>query len=866
MIVCKECDFRLSSLSIEINVGAAQGDSPVPLTCPVCGARVEMKLEQMRVYCQKGEETQHFYWDTGDSAPPRKTPVGWKLQVDRMVFTFATLTKLEPKAICYNAVPAFKQSDGKLRFPLLPVKEEYFDCVDVDVLEKLSEDELRGLSGLQGGRYQARIPLKGLGGAYAKVAGISVINADPEAAPGTPEAHAFRGVNLRMWPRVEFKEWRTYLIGLSAASEEGAKALKGERLQLRAAYRTRQDDKWTHIEQQMRDGEAVTAATDGRPRWLLVEVADSQRGSGARAAVAGGVLSIPAATQTCKGLGQLDLAIDFGTSNTCLALRDTQRRPQLLPRADVDQETLYLMHAGPDSTEQRGPDLWPAQQWFGPKQDLFPSELLFLEQRDAVEQQLGDIEKWRFGVDFGVPGAGVDVLYDEAAHLLAHFKWNSMLQASAPGFVSNIEELQACYLEAVLTCAVARVLASGRTGIGTVQVIWSYPVTFQQDDMTTLSSAMSRTAERLAGSTGMVWQQPQPGANESAAASYNAGDPDADVAIYADMGGGSTDIAIENPAQSHRDSPTPLFITSVKYAGANLLEAYAGDGTDGTSCLNQDVGVDSLRRRIREAKRIMDVVGNPRLFNKTFAKQVKTRTKHFYSYIIEYTARMLASAILDKRAFRDQEPSEELRVAIYFLGNGWGFGGILDNDIHDLLMSNVQNRVVEILQNTSEAQEALVDDLKAVDVEVEVLFDTRIENLPHNKAAVAFGLLSGEGLGESVSTGKVPRGVVGYTTHVGKDRSIPWFRPCGKDPPRGEKKLRDHDNLRWQENEKPDFDDGIAPPAELDPGLNRIRLTLQRSCPPSSRGWFERSPFEVMLEDLFATKLPGLSGGHHGRR
>ena len=871
------CGFPLTSLPVTVEVSVAQGASATPLTCPLCGERVEIEWQELGVFFRdRPGDPEYVCWKLPGVVEPRKTPSGWVVQKQRLGIRFKRLTLLEPREVCHQAVPVFLEEDGRLTPPLLPVRPEYFDCIDQAGLEELCANVQTPISGLRADRYFCHLPLKGLG--VEQAVHIPSLPVQP-AKRGTPvttlEQSAFQGINLRIWPNVNFKEWRNYLVGLSANSEEAKQAFHGNQ-RLRVKYRTAGDGaKWEDVSVEMRGGDLVAATTIGRPRWVSLELEDmSGRDSGGQPLVmAGGIFGVPPAVEKAEGRPQIDLAIDFGTSNTCLAYKDETGRAQLIPQSDETASSLYLLRAGPESTNHEGPDLWPPERWFGPKKDLIPSEMLLREPRSEMAAQLSRIDQWCFGIDFGLPGAGVTLGYSEEEFLLAEFKWAEMITASAPAFRPYLEKIQQRYLTAVLTCALARVLASGKSSPGNVSLSWSYPMAFLQDDLESLRSAFAGSLHDLREATGLRWQDTGGGPNEARAAARNAGEPGADLSVYVDMGGGSSDIAVENPPYGGQRKPNPVFLTSVRYAGADLLSAFAGDGSAGSSCLAAGVGVDRLQRRVRESLRARDVMFNPDLFNTSFNEVVKNRTRHFYSYLTEYVARMIVSAVYENRAFRDGQGAPRLKVALYFLGNGWGFGGILDADTDRLFAIKVIRRAKEILKTSSEVQE-IIDTFGeestraagALEIEGQA---HRLADVPHAKAAVAFGLLK-ETAPEQAGTDLGHRtGIVGHTTVVDRTRRVLWLRRTDRyDRPEGEDRLDLHDMFDWQDEDEPGFENGIATPFELDDGLNQTRAALLRFCKVAADGseWLDRSPYEVMLETLFRDKIRTIGVGAYGRK
>jgi hypothetical protein len=869
------CGFPLVNLPVTVEVKVAQGSSPTLVTCPLCGERNDLIWQELGVFFRDlPGDPHHVFWRIAGVVEPRRTPLGWVLQKQRLTIRFQRLAVLEPREICHQAVPVFLQEDGRLCAPLLPVRPEFFDCIDEVALDRLCADDPSKVSGLRADRYRCHLPLRGLPGRLVDLPTLPIQPARRGTVAANLEQCAFRGVNLRIWPNVTIRKWSRYLIGLAAATEEGQHAFTGSQ-RLRAKHRPAGPDRqWLEVREEACSGLSVSASSDERPRWIALELDDGggRDPEGRPMVMAGGVFAVPQATEDVTGRPQLELAIDFGTSNTCMAFRDETGRARLIPQPEETATSLYLLRGGPEPTEHTGPELWPPSRWFGQKQDLVPSELLLLLPRNEMAARLTRIEQWRFGIDYGLPGPGVTLGYPEDQFLLADFKWAEMIAASAPAFRPYLEKVQQRYLTAVLSNGLVRVLASGVSIPGSVNLGWSYPMAFAEDDLESLKSAFEATLQELSQTTGMSWQHQGGGPNEARAAARNVGDPGADLAVYVDMGGGSTDIAIENPAQGQRLEARNVFLTSVRYAGGDLLNAFAGDGSAGSSCLCAGVGVDRLRRRVRESLRARDVLAAPDLFNSAFREVLDNRARHLYSYLIEYVARMLVSAVFEKQAFRDGRLGQRLKVAIYFLGNGWGLGGALDPEPEKLFAIKLVRRTRDILHRTAQTEEVVaalgeerVREAAAIEIEGEA---HRLADVPHPKAAVAFGLLK-QAVAEPVGSDLGRRtAILGHTTTVERSRRVLWLRRTDRyERPTGEARLDLHDMLDWQDEDEPGFESGIAGPFELDAGLNQTRAALRRCCKVAQASeWFERGPYEVMLETVFRDKLRTIGAGAYGRR
>src|ERR1700679_3018498 len=100
------------------------------------------------------------------------------------------------------------------------------------------------------------------------------------------------------------------------------------------------------------------------------------------------------------------------------------------------------------------------------------------------------------------------------------------------------------------------------------------------------------------------------------------------------MGGGRPDMGVK--LEKRNNDWETVYLTSVAYAGSDLLASYVGkveaNGATPNSCLAGKTTLDGLRRRVRESTSAKDVLGDPTLFKKTFEAVIEKRTRHFYGY------------------------------------------------------------------------------------------------------------------------------------------------------------------------------------------------------------------------------------------
>jgi hypothetical protein len=864
------CGFDLSQLPGEWKVQPKQG-STIPLSCPLCGDALEVKLQSVGVLARgSGEKTEFLRWKLSPTQP-----AGTTVALGQFKLRFAALGTIEPRDICYPTMPAFVGEAGDQVVPSLPVRREFFDCVDLARFARLWQDGRR--ADIIGGEYKVQLPLRGH---------------DELVEIRRTVKHVFRDVNLRIWPDWPpdrcLSDWRFYLVGL-ATSGPGGDALLGGSPRVRIFARSAGSKDWGKpLNAVQRGGESIVGAMDERPSWVGLELTDPGRaGDDAAEALAGGCFFVPPATDTATSGDEVRVGLDFGTSNTCVAFKgmmvSDDQLPTLVPKVDERDWNLYLFRGGPELKTHKGPDLWPSPTGFGAKADLFASELLFARPKVDQNRLLDTIETWRYGIDFGLPSAGAEPAFSESEFTLSDFKWQELLAGSS--FVRRLEWVQAHYLVAVLMNAYVRAVLGCRRGAAkTVSVQWSYPISFNKQDLRTLHEAAKIAQDVLARLTGLDWTFAI-GADESVAAAANAGDPGAKVAVYLDMGGGSTDVAIK--IERRPGKWEDVYLTSVRYAGMSLLAAYQGQ-QQSDSCLAGKTTLDVLRRRVREAPHLNTVLGDPTLFNKNQDAVTRNRTFHFYGYLTEYVARMLAAGFLDQRfkmadATQSLEFPRVLKIAFYFLGNGWRFNAWLAGGDQVGPGKDIWKRMMELL--TAEKSE-YADRIRAALKGARLSHSTeQLTDVPHEKAAVAFGLLREARKTRTPDSEAGTSGILGWETRIDGTRPIPWFAmyntkesgppaltagPGGNEIVFGETPSAAGDgeidapwyrdfpsspSLDWLDTE-PRLPIRLESPFELDKGLNMTRRHLKSECMPTGQqNWFAKGPYEVMLEELFRPKL-----------
>jgi hypothetical protein len=333
--------------------------------------------------------------------------------------------------------------------------------------------------------------------------------------------------------------------------------------------------------------------------------------------------------------------------------------------------------------------------------------------------------------------------------------------------------------------------------------------------------------------------------------------------LYVDIGGGSSDIALDIIRTDERgESSTYKYIASFQYAGGALVDAY-----DGGKCLS--VSVNAFRRMIRESGNVEDLFRTGRGFQPR-QELIHAKTFYFYGYLMEFLARLLAAHILsgewtEKLSAEEKEHilRDGYEVELYPLGNGWGFGQLFDFEYARMSfagdLAQGANRILEEAKRQNQGPLQFQELPKVLVIVPDILGDR------DPKEAVVFGLLESKTEYRTRNPVKWQyRTIVGYTTKVGPTRVVPWYRPVddratlleGNKIADGEGELPNA-SLLCPPKQWPDFYNKLISPHELDPGLNRTSNEIQ-TCLRMSSKWFHQSPFHVLLEKLIKPKLKEL--------
>ena len=366
---------------------------------------------------------------------------------------------------------------------------------------------------------------------------------------------------------------------------------------------------------------------------------------------------------------RLRVAIDFGTSNTCLYYvipsgaaqgnaATTSGDPKLVRLSNKNQEVVRGLQLGTSLSYPWLPDM--------KGQDLIPSELVF---RDEPQKILGQNPKPI--VDYTIPPLrwrqGEDRL------ICTGFKWETSTEPSA--IRGRFRELQRMYLDLVLRMVLAELVAGGPLSGGEVHpneidLVFTYPLAMTEERRSELGKVFESVTAQLRALSGITINV-RASIDESRAGETGVGVQDPGQRIYIDIGGGTTDIA---GIQQHKDvaGRKLLLVDSVRYAGNDFLTALSNDDGGGNIATRPLI---ELQRRVRAKEGLalqdLSVFGN----NEERKEDAQKALEKFLQGLTQYLARIIVL-----RARQSEPQAAEQTLHIFLLGNGWRFVQFLPQD------------------------------------------------------------------------------------------------------------------------------------------------------------------------------------------
>jgi hypothetical protein len=835
---CKQCGFDLRWLPARVEPAQpAAGTTSLELFCPACGTLVPVPLSLFGLVPFKHDGLDSFLRIAEPGA------------AGGSVFNFGELTidlgtavrSCSIRDLCFPAVPMLElASDGRSQqapttLPDLPIRPEFMALVDWQFTPT------RQYSGGPKCSYTFQL----YGRPRRENVTIDLLRVQPDKPPGA--GNALPGVSLEYWPNLPYRQWSRYYTRLTTTKATRSLLKADRRI---AAY-------WGEASRcvAMQDRGAVQVGeAKERPQWLGLEILAKD------AKIAGGAWRIEPAKDPYPTAAAPTLAIDFGTSNTCVACAYTPPGesteqisivPKRIGSGGFTDLTARVVAGEPMARRLEAPHYWFPLAGYGPDRNIFPTELAFHAKKDTLHPEV--VRAMRPVVDFMIPSPGYEVGFPEHDHLVAEFKWPSESESDPS------RAYQRQYIELVLLFVLAHLAKVGliprdkRIGLR-----YSFPLAFSESARSQLHNVFTEvTGEAIA------------------AALAGGGAGGAQDALYVDIGGGSADIALAQLDCDPKDGKTRArwdVITSFRYAGTGFVKQLTE-----SSCISPDCSPSVLRRRIRELGTVEPLISDPEVIPPNQRTPVRSKTWRFYHHLLEYCARLLASRVLTG-AYRGEHrnaPRKEHETRLYALGNGWGFGAWAGEEFLERFARDLQERVRAIIaQYAAKDPQALPEVLRSehpYSAPVSVLYEPlRTKPGPLQpggqiippKEAVARGLLSSL---DKVANEK-PHG--SQASIIGIDFELTdsgfegaWYQPVGSlisNPPRGATQAKQVGAVQLvnAEGSLAFPRDGFTVPSNKHVIMNHVLLEVGREClAKGGSKWLSRSPYEVLLESFFLPTL-----------
>jgi hypothetical protein len=845
-VKCEHCQLRFEDIALSIQVReifecSGIEEDKMRLFCPACGKENWLSFQELGLFYH-ARKRKFFHW-ASTQLKAEKGVYSIRLSPDsacQLLIPEDNLELLSIQSICYPNVPVFRQQDGTQVLPRYPIRKEYLEFLDLK----------RSSAGpdLVQGKYKTR---------FYMIGRVDPVDVSLPLVPVRTDADfrgqkdIFSGINLLLWPNVAYKEWRRYFLRFECVRDRlGELNHESQECQIFArglADLDAKDKEWVPFTSYAPDGFTRFACLESRPEFIALEFVSKAR----QEVIGGGLLEIPAASSNYGDAIPL-VSVDFGTSNTLIAWKDIhasseEEKVKTLPS---EKSELFLLHGGDLPFAIDFPDTWPLRGDWSKNRSLLPSEILSRRPMKEVRLSPEMLKKWKPVVDFGLPSFGLPVNYPEQDHLVVEFKWKDLMPDEA--LRSYCDELRKRYLEYVLLCALAELARKQVIG-RSVSIRFSYPLAFSEEDCKAFEDVVLRdVAQALQRQTGIEVKM-ELSLDESRAAASSIGQLAAGYAayLYVDIGGGSTDIALE-VVGDQREARRKTYVASVKYAGTGLVYAYDKGG-----CLRPDCDINKFRRLIREAGNVAELRKLGTVFDPHKENPIISKTDYFYGYLREFLARLLAAHILNGDWLNGVSESERAgimaegyEVALFGFGNGWGFGKIIDPGyIRDVFAERLTDRVTKILDEARSRPEMAGKEIPRLKIEG--------KEIAQPKRAVAEGLLKASSSQREAREDWTFRTILGWTAQIGRQRKVPWYRPItNRDRcPEGEEPISNISTVDCPAEEWPIFPAGLSTPQELDRDFNTTRKNLSDACLITRRVWLVQSPFHILLEQLFKPKL-----------
>ena len=246
---------------------------------------------------------------------------------------------------------------------------------------------------------------------------------------------------------------------------------------------------------------------------------------------------------------------------------------------------------------------------------------------------------------------------------------------------------RAAYLESILVASFATLRINGYSSIQ--KLIGTYPGAFDEAHKNGYFGDLNKISEKLSKQCGVALQLPQVvKRSETVAGLVGCHRNHGDISLTIDMGGGTTDIGFIIPKATPNRSPdeTPdAYMSSLRYAGTHLLAAIVGQSFavngEEKSDVQKRIDLLNMKLKIREGRSDL-----------TFGEEANSRykliTEAFFRGLFEYVLN-LVSAFTRQTDFPSQG-----NINLYFLGNGCNLVDVFCQSTVQTLFQTVCNEAI----------------------------------------------------------------------------------------------------------------------------------------------------------------------------
>jgi hypothetical protein len=650
---CSTCDFELQELSLNLTLSASHRS----IYCPVCGTLVVENAEFPGVFYDSQRGT-FVIWNL-----EIHRPTGQIVAQQRMgnLELSITGTPLNPYDLCYPQILIF-QHQNEIILPYTGLRPEFYRYLNPRAQP----------SGYLENRYLVfHLPLLG---DYSVTVRRRVLVSQTEFSPQS--GRYTKGTALNIWPKFRRQGWRDYFVYFASSdSNVTLEHLKlsgesGEHAEFRGpTARGEIDFIPEFIEIMIRD-------SLGAEYWssYKLEFRDIER------------IPPPAGNIDNNDLIPI-LALDFGTSNTCFAIKySAGSTTEVVSFHDQTKRLIEGFYVEDNISVPWFPEIQTELQ--NPTQ--IPSEISFYKETESIAAEIRTLLPI---VHYTIP-AFTRYREGEEKFIQGEFKWERSLPEV---FAPFTDDLQYLYLILAFRIALAEIISDVRCQrLDQIDLVATCPLAFDERQRNRFRATIGRVQENLLQKNGvnLVLQKMYDESHAGEAGSGQA--PGTMETIYVDVGGGTTDVGLFCfDSDGSTAIERAIYLDSVLYAGDDIWNSITGSDLS-------DWGLTKLEREARAS-------GSAAIFEdnnlQPFRRQRKNLDKakeslrRFINGLVEYTARMIAAR---EHTRTEKEPLEG-KLGLYLLGNGWRFvEPLIEDDAEHDVGKAIANLVAKLVHGRLE--------------------------------------------------------------------------------------------------------------------------------------------------------------------